>query len=82
MKEFAKNHWLTILLILVIIVLIVYPMLFMTTGKAARIVYEHSSGVKWDAGYLKERAKALKAKKSSFKYKKKEYSTETGKAMV
>lgn len=82
MKEFAKNHWLTILLILVIIILILYPMLFMTTGKAARIVYEHSSGVKWEPGYLKARANALKAKKPSFKYKKEEFSTETGKKMV
>lgn len=82
MMQFISNNKLIVLLMTAILLMLAYHFLFMNKEKAAWIVYRNISGVDWEAGYLKARARAFNGKKESFKYKGSEYNTSTGKKII
>lgn len=77
-----QHNKLVFILLLIIVAMLAYHFLYLSKEKAALIVYKHISGVDWDAGYLRARAKAIKGNKETFKYKKDQYSTSTGKKFI
>lgn len=82
MTDILKNNKLSIALILLIVIMLLYHFLYMTKEKAAYLILKESTGIDWDAGYLKGRARAMQKKKDTFKYKGSEYDTQTGKKIA
>ena len=82
MMQFISNNKLIVLLMIIIVLMLAYYFLFMNKEKAAWIVYRNVSGVDWEAGYLRARAKAFNSTKESFKYNGSEYNTSTGKKIA
>lgn len=83
MKEFLKNHGLVILITLIaVIVAVVFNPFVLNRAKAAQIIIDYDVPAKMDTGYLISRAKSIKAKKDTFKYKGNTYETRTGKKKI
>ena len=80
--NFFKTYGLVIAITLLVIAALMYFDPFvLTRGKATEIISDFNSPIRMDTGYLQARARSIKTKKDTFKYKGSTYNTATGKKM-